>query len=289
MVGILFGLSAGVFWGVSSILARIGLQHIRPSTGTFLSIVTSFTVAAIAALIFEFGALISLSLQAILFFALAGILGQAAGRYFSYSGIKRLGASRNSPLAGTSPFFATIMAIVFLNETVTAVILGGILFLVAGVYLLTSGKSTVSGVKRWEYVFPLAAAACWGASGIIIKVGVSGLTSPLAGVPVSLFFASLMLALPARKDFNISLAGNWRNIGFIPLAGMTSSLAVISQYFALSMLPVVIATPLWSIQPLITILLAHLFLQKLERVTGRIVLGAFLVLFGVILIILGRI
>ncbi len=288
MLSILWGLSAGVGWGVSPILARVGLQHIRPSIGTFLSVVASLIVATTAALIFEFRAFISLSLQAILCFALAGILSQAAGRYFNFEGIKRLGASRSAPLVGASPLFATILAVVFLNETVTVPILVGVLSIVTGVYFLTSGKPIVSGAKKWEYVFPLAAAACWAISGIIIKVGVSSLASPLAGVPVALFFASLMLALLARKDFNINIAGNRRSIGFIALAGVASSLAVISQYFALSMLPVVVAAPLWSISPLITILLSHLFLQRLEKITGRVVLGAFLMVFGVVLITIGR-
>ena len=256
--------------------------------GTLLSIVASFIVAVAVALIFEFRTFISLPLQAILYFALAGILSQGAGRYFNFAGIKRLGASRNAPLTATAPLFATIMAVIFLDETVTALILGGVLVLVAGVYLLTSGKPTVSGAKRWEYVFPLAAAVCWGGSGVFIKVGVSSVASPLVGVPVALFFALLMLALLTRKDFNISLAGNRRSIGLLMLSGVASSLAVIAQYFALSRLPVVVAAPLWSTSPLITILLSHLFLQRLEKITGRVVLGAFLVVIGVILIIVGR-
>jgi drug/metabolite transporter (DMT)-like permease len=289
MVGILLGLSAGFGWGVSIVLARVGLQHLRPSMGTLLSTVSGFAVALTAALIFEFRALISLPLQAILWFALAGILSQAAGRYLNFSGLKRLGASRNAPLAGTSPFYSALLAIVFLNETINLLIIGGILSLVSGIYFLTSSNSTVSGVKRWEYVFPLAAAACWASTSVVVKVAVSNLGSPpLAGVPVALLFASLMLALPARKDFNTSLAGNRRSFGFLVLSGVASSLAIIGQYSALSRLPVVIAAPLLNIHPLITLFLSYLFLRQSEKITSRIVLGAFLVVMGVILVTTGR-
>ena len=257
--------------------------------GTFLSTVSGFTVALTAALIFEFRALISLPPQAILWFAMAGILSQAVGRYLNYSGLKRLGASRNAPLAGTSPFYSVLLAVVFLGETVNPLIIGGILVLVSGIYFLTSGKPIVSGFKRWEYVFPLGAAACWATTSIFVKVGVSSLSiPPLAGVPVALFFASLMLALPARKDFNASLAGNRRGLGFLVLAGVASSLAVISQYSALAKLPVVIANPLLNTHPLVALLLAHLFLRQSEKITGRIVLGAFLVVIGVVLATMGR-
>ncbi len=41
--------------------------------------------------------------------------------------------------------------------------------------------------------------------------------------------------------------------------------------------------PLVGISPLVSILLTHLFLQRLERVTWRTVLGALLVVIGVTL------
>jgi drug/metabolite transporter (DMT)-like permease len=257
--------------------------------GTFLSTVSGFTVALTAALIFEFRALISLPPQAIFWFAMAGILSQAVGRYLNYSGLKRLGASRNAPLAGTSPFYSALLAVVFLDETINLPIIGGILILISGIYFLTSGGPAVTGGKGWEYIFPLGAAACWATTSIFVKVGVSGLGSPpLAGVPVALFFASLMLVLPARKDFSTSMAGNRRGIGFLVLAGVASSLAVISQYSALSRLPVVIANPLLNTHPLVALLLSHLFLRQSEKITRRIVLGAFLVVMGVVSVTMGR-
>ena len=142
--------------------------------------------------------------------------------------------------------------------------------------------------RGWGYVFPLAAGACWGTTALLVKIGVSGLTTPMAGATVSLFFAMLPLALPAAKDFKSSIGGDRRAVGFLLISGLASAIAIISQFTALSLSPVVVVSPLISISPLVTLLCAHLFLQRLEKVTPRIILAVFLVVFGAILITTGQ-
>ena len=49
----------------------------------------------------------------------------------------------------------------------------------------------------------------------------------------------------------------------------------------------VLVAPVAGAHPLVAIVLTHIFLQRLERVTVRTVLGALLVLGGIVLIALG--
>lgn len=58
------------------------------------------------------------------------------------------------------------------------------------------------------------------------------------------------------------------------------------MYFALSKAPLVMVSPIFAINPLITLLLAHIFLNKLEKITTRTVLGTILVVSGVSIITL---
>lgn len=74
---------------------------------------------------------------------------------------------------------------------------------------------------------------------------------------------------------------------FIALSGLAASSGVGFNYTALSLAPVVVVAPVSSITPLISLVLAHLFLQRLERITLRIWLGAALVVAGVVLVVLG--
>ena len=58
-------------------------------------------------------------------------------------------------------------------------------------------------------------------------------------------------------------------------------------YLAFNEAPVVLVAPAAGTYPLVAILLSYIFLQRLERVTWRIVLGAVLVVGGVALIATG--
>jgi drug/metabolite transporter (DMT)-like permease len=64
-------------------------------------------------------------------------------------------------------------------------------------------------------------------------------------------------------------------------------MGVISLFTALSMSNVVIVTPIASISPIVTLVLAHIFLNKLEQVTKWIVLGTSLAVLGIIMVIIG--
>ena len=59
-------------------------------------------------------------------------------------------------------------------------------------------------------------------------------------------------------------------------------------FWALTEAPVVVVSPITGINPLVAILLAHVFLQRLEHVTKRTIVGGILVVAGVALVAIGR-
>ncbi|MCH8333388.1 EamA family transporter [Candidatus Sumerlaeota bacterium] len=63
--------------------------------------------------------------------------------------------------------------------------------------------------------------------------------------------------------------------------------AVISLYFAFQGSDVVIISPISSANPLVTLFLAHFFLERLERVTRLILSGTVLTVLGVVLVVVG--
>ena len=71
------------------------------------------------------------------------------------------------------------------------------------------------------------------------------------------------------------------------LSGLASAVAVISLYFALERADVVIVVPISSANPLVTLLIARLFLERLEEVTRWVLVGTVLVVMGVALVIWG--
>jgi drug/metabolite transporter (DMT)-like permease len=138
MLGVLLAMSTAVAWGLMAVCVRLGMQHLRAPVGTLISLFSSLAMALVWVLLAEFDDLISVSLAAVAWFALIGILNFALARYFLIAGIGILGAARSQPIISTSPLFATILAIIFLREIPTPLMFLGILSVVAGLYLVTS-------------------------------------------------------------------------------------------------------------------------------------------------------
>ena len=137
--------------------------------------------------------------------------------------------------------------------------------------------------------FGIAAALAYGLSSVLIKQRLADLATPLVGAAVSLLSGTLVLLIIRARDLRASLAQNRKAVGLLLLAGIVASLGIVSSFFALSLAPVVTVSPLQSTSPLFAMLLSYLFLHRLERITPRLLLGSILVVFGVILITIGRV
>ena len=90
------------------------------------------------ALVFNRDAFPALTVVAFLWFALSGLFNFALGRFFNTVSIQLAGVARATPLFSTAPLFATILAILFLGESVTPWLLLGTVTIVGGIVLITS-------------------------------------------------------------------------------------------------------------------------------------------------------
>ena len=70
MVGILFGILAATCWGFSAVLVRFGLQYLRPTTGTWISLIPGVVLVMGLALVFNQDAFPELTVLAFVWFAL---------------------------------------------------------------------------------------------------------------------------------------------------------------------------------------------------------------------------
>ena len=138
LLGIVFGILAATCWGFSAVLVRFGLQHLRPTTGTWISLIPGVVLVMGLALVFNRDAFPALTVVAFLWFALSGLFNFALGRLFNTFSIQLAGVARATPLFSTAPLFATILAVLFLGESVTPWLLLGTVTIVGGIVLITS-------------------------------------------------------------------------------------------------------------------------------------------------------
>lgn len=135
MLATLLAVAAAASWGFSAVLVRMALRDISTTLGTLVSLIAGLVYTALLVLVFEFDALLSVSLSGVLFFAVIGILNFPMGRFFNYMGMSRIGVSRSTPILASAPVFAVVIAIVFLGERLDLGTLIGAGFIFAGLLI----------------------------------------------------------------------------------------------------------------------------------------------------------
>ena len=148
MVAILLALTAAFGFACVGIFARLGSQGISARAGAAISIVPSFVVATIPALILHMPAYFEIPLVGILWIFLLAIINYPLARLFNFTSVSKIGIARATPLFNSSPLFSLVLAITFLGERPNAPIILGTLAIVAGVILVLSERQSSDGTSK---------------------------------------------------------------------------------------------------------------------------------------------
>ena len=140
MTGILFAFIAAASWAVAAIVARLGLQSVGVINGTFFSLVSSFIVLTIVAIVMDVNAIFAWPLIAIPWFALNGGLNFVLGRLFNYSSLSYIGVARATPILAIAPLVSSGLAIALFGEKVTPLLLLGTLLIMIGLVVIATDK-----------------------------------------------------------------------------------------------------------------------------------------------------
>jgi len=294
MSATVLALVSGLGFGSAAIFARVGMQGVSPLASTFISVSVSFLPAFVLALAFAFSDIKDLPPIAIPLFLALGAINFLGGRTLSYQAIGRIGAARASAILGTAAVFASVFAITLTGERPHVVVLLGTLVIVGGLTAAlgktisdggSTGKTAIVG-----YLAALGAAACYGGTNVFAKELTEEYGSPLMISAISLFFGIVLLWPITGKEAVRSVRQSRhdpRFVLFAGLSGLAAATGVICLYYALQRAEVAVISPIVSANPLVTLLLAQLFLSRLEELTRALFLGTAVVVFGVVLVVLG--
>lgn len=145
-------------------------------------------------------------------------------------------------------------------------------------------------VSRTQVIgYLLAGAAClaYGASLILAKQVVQD-TPPLLGGALGMTFGLLVLTVLSAPDVRRDRGTRRRAWVWAALGGLAAGGGITFMFMAVSNAPVVVVAPILAMNPLTAILFSQIFIRGMERLTWRILIGAVLVVTGVIIISLGQ-
>ena len=140
MLGAALALSAALGFGASAVFARVGMQYVRPTTGTFISLLVGVAITFTLAVVFHFDDILTLGGIAFAWFLLSGILNFPLGRLLNFTSVGKLGVARAAPVVGASPLFAAILGVTVGGETMNLFIFGGTVAIIAGIALIVGQR-----------------------------------------------------------------------------------------------------------------------------------------------------
>lgn len=132
-----WALLTAVIWGCVPILEKIGLQHTEPTVGLF----ARSAGVCVGALIFAWlwspwKALAAMPIGSFCLLALGGFLASFVGQWAFYHALKVGHISQVTPVSGTYPLVAAILAWTIFREPITVPRVIGVLLVVVGALML---------------------------------------------------------------------------------------------------------------------------------------------------------
>jgi drug/metabolite transporter (DMT)-like permease len=283
----LLALICSVFYASALVSARAGMHYSTPTTVTLVSILMQNLLLWFA--IFVTGGVHAVPLAGVLLFTLVGLF-QLAVRLLAYTGVEKIGASRSSALQSVSPLISAAIAITFLGEPTTLLIILGTLLVVIGIVLISwKPERQFPDFRTWHLLLPIGAAFLTGINHPIRRYVLTMANEPL-------FFSALMgtvslggfLIYFAVSPRSQRLVWNRQALGPFLATGVCETTSILLIITAISMGRVVIVAPIAASYPVWSLILSAIFLRDVESVNGKVIAGILSVVAGNFAIHLGR-
>ena len=142
LLAILLSLLAAVAWGIGAIFVRLGLRHMRSTTGTVISLASGGSVVGLITFALYGNEMFTLPATVYAWIILLGLINYPMGRLLNYQGVQLAGVSRTAPILAGAPLVAATLGVVLGGETITFTIAVGIAAIVAGVVLVVSERTS---------------------------------------------------------------------------------------------------------------------------------------------------
>lgn len=283
-------------WGFAggNVLVRVGTQKVPAPTATLLTILSGTVVVLGLALILRLEEIFSLSFEAMGWILVMGIMGYPMARLFIITAISMVGATRAVPMSALQPVVAFTLGVLLLGEHPNVLVVVGTPIIVLGLFFVVmprrGGSSTdgIANFRRLGYLFAIGAAVTFAGRDVISRHVVSGLIDPLVAVGLALAVGGVILSILLHRQVASTIQELPKNyLVMCALAGVFQGLAVMCLFQALSRAPVTVVSPIYGLQPLITLGLAHMFLRQVEALDWLLAIGTAISVAGVILVIIG--
>ncbi len=301
-MGVLLGLSAGLFFSVFTILVRIGMRDRAADDGLLMTVLVNTFCLGGVALFMDWPPFDGPGLVALL---VGGVVGTVFGRASNLRAVRRIGPTRSNAFLTANPVVSAIAGWLVLDESVSvgeaiggALVIAGLLRLVRRRTVAPSGEGQTTAAPALAaqsaerrtaagYLYAAAAPVFFGLAFVARKWGLQRF--PGAVVGAFLGAAAAFVVVVATDLFAARMREridhNFRHVPWLFVwAGLASSAALLAQFSAFAHAPAWVVGLLQGTQPLWTLGLGYVFLRQEERIDPGLVASIVLVVAGVVFV-----
>jgi len=305
MLGIVLGLISAAAFGANTIVTRRGMFRVSSNYVTTITVFSGpiffLIIASITGDIFR---LRQIPWIAYLFLALSGVIHFALGRTLAYRAIQLIGSTRSNLVTSLHPIVTVILAMLILRETVTFIMVIGILCTLTGPLLIFLDERVIAGNPKLKnlngrdldkstlykgMLCGIGAAIFWGSSTIFIKLGLEQGGFPIAGTLIAYLAASIVITPSAlfNKELREELLnGDKLSFKWALFSGLTVNLGQFLRYIALGFGSAIVVSLMLRTIPLWVLFFAFIFIRKYESFSRWVLLGNGLIMIGAVLVLL---
>lgn len=284
---ILFAFGSALFAGITSVLAKCGIQKTDSTVATAIRTIVVLVFSWM--MVFIVGSqtqILQINGKAWLFLILSGLATGASWLCY-FKALQTGDINKVVPVDKSSVILTILLAFLFLGETVSISKMAGMIFIGTGTFLMIEKKEAISEQKKngskW-FFYAVGSAVFASLTSILGKVGITGVESNLGtairtGVVLVMAWGMVYVTGKQHQIKEVSK----RELIFIILSGIATGASWLCYYRALQDGPASVVVPIDKLSILVTIVFSYLvFGEKLSKKSffglAAIVVGTFIMM-----------
>ena len=278
---ILYAFGSALFAGVTSILAKIGIEdvdsHVATALRTIVVLIFSWLMVFIVG---SQSQLVDISIKSYIFLILSGMATGAS--WLCYFKALQLGdVNKVVPIDKSSTILTMVLAFIFLKEDITVPMVIGMIAIGLGTYLMIQKKEEEQKEvknKAW-LIYAVLSAVCASLTSILAKIGIENVESNLGTAirTIVVLMMAWLIVFLQKKHGQVKKISK-KSLLFIGLSGIATGASWLCYYKALHDGLASIVVPIDRLSILVTVAFAYIFLK--EKLSKKSAAGLILITVG---------
>ena len=284
---ILYAVLSSFFAGLTSILAKIGINKTDSTVATAIRTIVVVIFSWIMVLVVgSINTISNIETKSLVFLILSG-LATGASWLFYFRAIQIGDINKVVPIDKSSTIITIILAFIFLGEAISQLKIFAVILIAVGTFLMIDMKNFIffskDSTNAW-FIYALLSAIFAALTAILGKIGIENIESNLGTAirTVVVLIMSLIMVLVEGKTKEIKEI-NSKELKFIVLSGFATGGSWLFYYKALQDGLASVVVPIDKLSIVFTIIFSYIIFK--EKLNKKTFLGLVLIITGTLLML----